>query len=49
MVKTAVTSDNDEEHASHKINNMTIPIKLDSGAETNVLTKKDFEAAVSKR
>ncbi|CAB4013612.1 Transposon Ty3-I Gag-Pol, partial [Paramuricea clavata] len=49
MVKTAVTSDNDEEHASLKINNKTIRIKLDSGAETNVLTKKDFEAAVPKR
>ena len=48
MVKTAVTSDNDEEHASLKINNMTIRIKLDSGAETNVLTKKDFETAVPK-
>ncbi|CAB4024811.1 retrotransposon-like family member retr-1, partial [Paramuricea clavata] len=49
MAKTAVTSDNDEEHASLKINNTTIRIKLDSGAETNVLTKKDFEAAVPKR
>ncbi|CAB4020433.1 Transposon Tf2-6 poly [Paramuricea clavata] len=49
MVKTAVTSDNDEEHASLKINNTTIRIKLDSGAETNVPTKKDFEAAVPKR
>ena len=49
MVKTAVTSDNEEEHASLKINNTTICIKLDSGAETNVLTKKDFETAVPKR
>ena len=48
MVKTAVTRDNDEEHASLKINNTTICIKLDSGAETNVLTKKDFETAVPK-
>ncbi|CAB4024840.1 Hypothetical predicted protein [Paramuricea clavata] len=33
----------------HVFNNTTIRIKLDSGAETNVLTKKDFEAAVPKR
>ena len=49
MVKTTVTSDNDEEHASLKINHTTIGIKLDCGAETNILTKKDFEAAVPKR
>ena len=49
MAKTAVTSDNDEEHPSLKINNTKICIKLDSGAETNVLTKKYFETAVPKR
>ena len=41
MVKTAVTSDNDEEHASLKINNTTVCIKLDSGAETNVNSNKE--------
>ncbi|XP_046857694.1 uncharacterized protein K02A2.6-like [Xenia sp. Carnegie-2017] len=49
MVKTAVTSDSDEEHAYLKINNKTIRVKLDSGAETNVLSKKDYETIIPKR
>ena len=49
MVKTAVTSDSDEKHAYLKINNKTIRVKLDSGAETNVLSKKDYETIIPKR
>ena len=49
MVKTATTGEKDEEHASLKINHTTLRMKLDSGAETNILNKKDYEAAVPKR
>ena len=36
------------EHASLKINNKTLKIKLESGAETNILTKADFDTVVPK-
>ena len=49
MVKKAVTNDSDEEHAYLKINNKTIRVKLDSVAETNVLSKKDYETITPKR
>ncbi len=37
------------EHATLQINNKSIRLKLDSGAETNILTKSDYETVVPKR
>ena len=37
------------QHASLTINHKTLRLKLDSGAETNILTKADFDKVVPKR
>jgi hypothetical protein len=43
------TNPSENEHATLKINNMSIRLKLDSGAETNILTRHDFQKVVPKR
>jgi len=39
---------NSEEHALIKLSNVSIKLKLDSGAEANVLIKQDFDRIVPK-
>ncbi len=42
------TNASENEHATLKINNMSIRLKLDSGTETNILTHHDFQKVVPK-
>ena len=39
----------ENEHATLKINNTSVRLKLDSGAETNILTHHDFLKVIPKR
>ena len=54
-INTSVdTTNNDNqvkknEHVSLRFNNKTLSFKLDTGAETNILSQADFEKVVPKR